>query len=1266
MSSQLGATRAARIARLPSLLQERILVLDGAMGTMIQTYRLDEEGYRGKGGDAAAHARFADHPRDLKGNNDLLVLTQPDVIRAIHQAYLDAGADIVETNTFNANRISQADYGLQELGRELSLRAAAIARLAADDAERTDPSRPRFVAGALGPTNKTASISPKVEDPGARDVTYDELVRAYDEAAEGLIEGGADILIIETIFDTLNAKAAVFAVEGVFERLGFRLPVIISGTITDLSGRTLSGQTVEAFWQSVRHANPIAVGLNCALGARQLRPFLADLARVADIPISAYPNAGLPNEFGGYDEQAETTADLLRGFARDGLVNIAGGCCGTTPAHIRAVAAAVAGIPPRVPPQIPARTRLAGLEPLEIPQPGNLFVNVGERTNVTGSRAFARVIVNGDYDRAVAIARDQVEAGAQLIDINMDEALLDSAAAMARFLNMIAGEPDIARVPVMIDSSKWSVIEAGLKTTQGRPVVNSISLKEGEAAFLHQARLVRRYGAAVVVMAFDEAGQADTVERKVAISSRAYRLLIDQAGFDPQDIILDPNIFAIATGMEEHNDYAVAYMEATRRIKAALPHALVSGGISNVSFAFRGNDRVREAIHTVFLYHAIRAGMDMGIVNAGQLGIYDDLDPALRDLAEDVVLNRRPDATERLLAYADTYQAERTASTLAGHADGAGGAGADGAGPGGAGGRGPAWRTLPVGERLTHALVEGIDAWIVEDTEEARLIADKPIDVIEGPLMTGMNKVGDLFGAGKMFLPQVVKSARVMKKAFAHLVPYLEAGTSPGASRSAGRIVMATVKGDVHDIGKSIVGVVLGCNNYEVVDLGVMVSAARILQAARDVNADLIGLSGLITPSLDEMAFVAAELEREGFRTPLLIGGATTSRAHTAVKIEPAYSAPVIHVTDASRAVAVAAELLDPARRDGFALRMREEYETLRRERGDRREQELRHPIAEARRHRLPIDWSAVTPPCPSLLGTRIFDDYPLAELVERIDWTPFFTAWEMRGAYPAILQDPERGETARSLFADAQVLLDRIVREHLLTAKAVVGLWPANSVDDDIEVYDDERRNHVKAVIHTLRQQMVKPPGRPNLALADFTAPRETGIADYVGGFVVTTGHGLDALVAQFEAAHDDYSAILAKALADRLAEAFAERLHERVRRELWGYAADEALTNEALLREQYQGIRPAPGYPACPDHTEKRTLFDLLGAEAGAGVHLTESFSMLPAAAVSGYYFWHPAASYFGLGRIGPDQLEDYAHRKGMGIDTAARWLSANLADA
>ncbi|HEY8869350.1 MAG TPA: methionine synthase, partial [Candidatus Limnocylindrales bacterium] len=1217
-------TRPSRLAQLERLLKERILVLDGAMGTLIQSYQLDEAAFRGAGG---PETRFLAHPRDLRGDNDLICLTQPGIVRSIHDAYLDAGADIIETNTFNANRISQADYGLEDVAREMNVAAARLAREAADAAEAAEPDRPRFVAGAIGPTNRTASISPKVEDPGARNVTFDQLAQAYAEAAEGLIEGGADILIVETIFDTLNAKAAIFAIEGVFERLGeaARIPLIISGTITDASGRTLSGQTVEAFWESIRHARPLVVGLNCALGARQLRQFVSDLARVAPIPVAAYPNAGLPNEFGGYDETAETTAGFLERFARDGLVNIAGGCCGTTPAHVRAVAEAVAGLPPRIPPEIPVATRLSGLEPLTIPQPGGVFVNIGERANVTGSRQFAKLITEDRFGEAVEVARQQIDAGAQMIDVNMDEAMLDSAAAMTRYLNLIATEPDIARVPVVIDSSSWPVIEAGLKCVQGRSVVNSISLKEGEEAFLERARLVRRYGASAIVMAFDEAGQADTVERKVDISTRAYRILTEKAGFAGEDVILDPNIFAIATGIEEHATYAVAYIEAIRRLKAELPGVRVSGGVSNVSFAFRGNDPIRQAIHSVFLYHAIAAGMDMGIVNAGQLAIYDDLDPDLRELCEDVVLNRRADATERLLAVADRYAAERAEGTAGGHAQ--------------------AWRELPVGERLTHALVEGIDAFIVEDTEEARQAAGRPIEVIEGPLMAGMNVVGDLFGAGKMFLPQVVKSARVMKKAVAHLVPYLEAEKSPGESRNAGRVVLATVKGDVHDIGKSIVGVVLGCNNYEVIDLGVMVPAARILETARERGADLIGLSGLITPSLEEMRFVASEMEREGFETPLLIGGATTSRMHTAVKIEPNYHGPVVHVLDASRAVATAAELVDPRRREAFAARVREEYETVRRERGDRQERETRHPIAEARRQHFAIDWTDIEarPPRPSFLGVRTLADHPLEDLVGRIDWSPFFAAWELRGHFPAILDDPKQGAAARSLHADARALLSRIVSDRLLTARAAVGFWPANAVGDDIELYTSDERDEVVAVVHTLRQQMVKPPGRPNLALADFTAPRETRLADYLGGFVVTTGIGLDALVAEFEADHDDYSAILAKALADRLAEAFAERLHEQVRRELWGYAPDEQLTNDDVINERYQGIRPAPGYPACPDHTEKGTLLSLLEAEERADVRLTESFAMLPTSAVSGYYFWHPASHYFGLGRIGRDQLSD-----------------------
>jgi len=1239
--STMPLSREARRAHLAPLLARRILVLDGAMGTMIQSYGLGEAEFRGAGGDA--EVRLDEHHADLRGDNDLLSLTQPAIVRAIHDAYLEAGADIIETNTFNANRINQAEYGLAHLARDMNRAAAHLARAAADAFEALEPDRPRFVAGALGPTNRTASISPDVADPGARNVTFEQLAEAYGEAAEGLIEGGVDLLLVETIFDTLNAKAAIFGIERVLDMLGLRLPVVISGTITDASGRTLSGQTVEAFWNSVAHARPIVVGLNCALGARQLREYVEELGRVAPIPVSAYPNAGLPNEFGGYDETPETMAATIGGFARDGLVNIAGGCCGTTPAHVRAIAEAVAAHRPRAIPDVPVATRLSGLEPLTIPPPGGVFVNVGERTNVTGSRKFARLVLEDRFDEAVDIAREQVDSGAQAIDVNVDEAMLDSAAAMTRFLNLIAVEPDIARVPIMIDSSNWEVIEAGLRCVQGKAVVNSISLKEGEEPFLEHARLVRRYGAAAVVMAFDERGQAGTADRKVEILTRAYRLLTERAGFDPPDVILDPNIFAIATGIEEHARYAVEYIEAIRRIKATLPHARVSGGVSNVSFSFRGNDPVREAIHSVFLYHAIAAGMDMGIVNPGQLAIYDDIDPELRGRVEDVVLARRPDATERLLEIADQYGGTATTRRT----------------------DDLAWRARPVAERLSHALVEGIDAWIVEDTEEARLAAAHPIEVIEGPLMAGMNVVGDLFGAGKMFLPQVVKSARVMKKAVAHLVPYLEAEKDAGAARNAGRLVMATVKGDVHDIGKNIVGVVLQCNNYEVVDLGVMVPASRILETAREIGADAIGLSGLITPSLEEMTHVAAEMEREGFEIPLLIGGATTSRTHTAVKIEPHYHGPVVHVLDASRAVGVTGGLLDPKGRDAFAARVREEYAEVRRARGDRRAKELRHPIAEARRHAFTIDWAALPPPIPTFTGLRSWGDFPLAELVDRIDWSPFFATWELAGRFPAILDDPKVGAAARDLYRDARALLERIVGERLLRAAAVVGLWPANSVGDDIELYDDAGRDRPITVVHTLRQQMVKPPGRPNLALADFVAPRETGVPDHVGAFVVTAGHGLDELVTRFEAAHDDYSAILARALADRLAEAFAERMHELVRRELWGYAPDETLDNEALIAERYQGIRPAPGYPACPDHTEKGTLFELLDAERQAGVRLTESYAMLPTAAVSGYYLWHPDSHYFGLGRIGRDQLEDYARRKGMPVDVAARWLAPNLAD-
>ena len=1225
-------TREGRRPLLDAAAAERILVLDGAMGTLIQQYALSEAEFRG--------ARFAGHGRDLRGDNDLLSLTRPDIISAIHAAYLDAGADVIETNTFNATAISQADYGLAGLAREMNVAAARLARAAADAAEARD-GRPRWVAGALGPTNRTASISPDVADAGARNVRFEELRAVYMEAAGGLIEGGADLLLVETIFDTLNAKAAIFALEEVFETTGLRLPVMLSGTIVDLSGRTLSGQTPEAFWYSVRHARPWSIGLNCALGAAALRPFVAELGRVADVRVTAYPNAGLPNELGGYDEAPDQTAGVLAGFARDGLVNLVGGCCGTTPAHVRAVAAVVHGIAPRAVPVLPRTTRLAGLEAVEI-GPDSRFVNVGERTNVTGSRAFAKRILAGDFEAGVAIAREQVENGAQVIDVNMDEAMLDSEAAMARFLDLIAGEPAIARVPVMIDSSKWSVIEAGLRAVQGRPVVNSLSLKEGEAPFLTQARLARRYGAAVVVMAFDESGQADSVARKVEILARAHRLLVEQAGFDDEDVIHDPNVFAIGTGIEEHAGYGTAFMEAARELRRRFPHSLVSGGISNVSFSFRGNDPIREAIHAVFLYHAIGAGLGMGIVNPAALAIYSEIEPGLRDRVEDLVLNRRPDATERLLAIADSAR-------------------------GGAHGSGPdmAWRALPVEERLTHALVEGIAEFVVADVEEARLRAARPLDVIEGPLMAGMDRVGDLFGAGKMFLPQVVKSARVMKTAVAHLVPFIEAEQAAGgrAPQPKGRIVMATVKGDVHDIGKNIVGVVLGCNNYEVIDLGVMVPAAKILATAREVGADVIGLSGLITPSLEEMRHVAGEMEREGFTIPLLVGGATTSRVHTAVKIEPAYGGPVVHVVDASRAVGVVGALLG-GEHDGFAAGIRAEYETLRRERGDRRAREPRVSIEEARANALRVDMGAPVP-VPTFTGVRALVDHPLADLVQRIDWTPFFATWELKGHYPEILDDARVGAQARSLHADAEALLGSLVADRQLRASAVVGFWPANAVGDDIELYTSADRAGLAGVLRTLRQQQQKPPGRPNLAIADFVAPRESGVLDYVGGFAVTAGHGVAETAGAYQAAHDDYHAILVKALADRLAEAFAERLHELVRRELWAYAPDEALSNVDLMAQRYQGIRPAPGYPALPDHTEKETLFALLEAPARAGITLTESMAMLPAASVSGIYLWRPEAAYFGIGRIGPDQLEDYARRKGRPLAEMARWLAPNLDD-
>ncbi len=1225
-------TREARLGLLEPLLARRILVLDGAMGTMIQTYGLGEPEYRGE--------RFRDWPRELRGHSDLLTITQPEIIHAIHSAYLEAGADIVETNSFTSNAMSLADYGMEELVYELNHAAARLARDAADQWERRTPDAPRFVAGVLGPTNRSASLSPDVNDPGFRNVTFDQLVATYTDAARGLVDGGADLLLIETIFDTLNAKAAIFAVDALFERLGVRLPIMISGTIVDASGRTLSGQTTEAFWNSVAHARPLSIGLNCALGAQALRQYVQELSRVAPAFVSAHPNAGLPNEFGGYDETPEYMARVLREFAESRLVNFVGGCCGTTPAHIRALAEAVRGLAPRERPRLELRCRLSGLEPLTI-GPGSLFVNVGERTNVTGSRKFARLVLAEDYEAGIEIARQQVESGAQMIDVNMDEGMLDSQAAMVRLLQLIAAEPGISRVPVVLDSSKWSVIEAGLKCVQGKGVVNSISLKEGEAEFIRQGTLARRYGAAVIVMAFDERGQADTADRKLEICARCYRILTERVGFPPEDVIFDPNIFAIGTGIEEHNDYAVAYIEATRRIKTTLPHVLVSGGVSNVSFSFRGNDPVREAIHAAFLYHAIEAGMDMGIVNAGQLPIYSDMPADLLGRVEDLVLNRRPDATDRLLAVADQVKGQLSAQVTD-----------------------LAWRQAPVHERLAHALVEGIADFVVEDTEEARHLVERPIQVIEGPLMAGMNVVGDLFGAGKMFLPQVVKSARVMKKAVAHLIPYIEAERETSAvARTNGRVLLATVKGDVHDIGKNIVGVVLQCNNYEVIDLGVMVPCAKILETARREGVDLIGLSGLITPSLEEMSFVAQEMEREGFRIPLLIGGATTSRVHTAVKIEPHYHGPTVHVLDASRAVGVAGSLLSDTLRDGFVAETRDEYRDVREQRSRRGPVERRQPIEDARRQRLAVDWTGVTPPVPCSTGLTVLDDYPLDDLVPRIDWTPFFQTWELAGHYPDILADATVGAAATSLFRDARVLLDRLVRERLLRARGVFGVFRANAVGDDIELYADEERTEQLAVIHTLRQQMFKPPGRPNLALADFVAPRETGVPDHVGAFAVSTGAGLDELVAAFGAEHDDYNAILAKALADRLAEAFAERLHERVRREYWAYAPEESFDNAALVRERYQGIRPAPGYPACPDHTEKRTLFDLLRAESNAGITLTESFAMLPGAAVSGYYFWHPQAQYFGVGKIERDQVEDYARRKGMDVATMERWLSPNL---
>jgi len=1219
------------IEALRKALEERILVLDGAMGTTIQSHGLEEDDFRG--------ARFAGHPRELRGNNDLLGLTRPDLIRDIHREFLEAGADIIETNTFNSTAISQADYGLEALVYELNAGAARLAREAADAFTARTPSQPRYVAGVLGPTSRTASISPDVNDPGYRNVTFDELHETYLEAIRGLVDGGVDLILVETVFDTLNAKAALYALEDYFETHGVRLPLMVSGTITDLSGRTLSGQTTEAFWNSIRHARPFSIGLNCALGARQLRQYVAELSRVADTYVSCHPNAGLPNEMGGYDESPGFTAEQIGEFARAGLVNLVGGCCGTTAEHVRAIAEAVKGVAPREVPELPPRCRLSGLEPFTI-GPDSLFVNIGERTNVTGSARFAKLIRGENYETALEVARDQVQNGAQIIDVNMDEGMLESAEVMARFLRLMASEPDISAVPVMVDSSKWSVMEEGLKNLQGKGVVNSISLKEGEQAFKEQARKVLRYGAAVVVMAFDEEGQADSVERKVAICERCYRILTEEVGFPAEDIIFDPNIFAIATGMAEHDNYGVAFIEATREIKKRMPDVKVSGGLSNLSFSFRGNNPVREAIHSVFLYHAIKAGLDMAIVNAGQLAVYEDIPEDLRERVEDVVLNRREDATERLLEVADSVKGQEREST-----------------------RDLSWREGAVESRLEHALVHGISDYVEQDTEEARQALERPLQVIEGPLMKGMGVVGDLFGEGKMFLPQVVKSARVMKKAVAYLQPYMEA-EQDGEREPVARIVLATAKGDVHDIGKNIVGVVLRCNNYEVIDLGVMVPGARILEAAREQGASIIGVSGLITPSLDEMGYVARDMEREGFDIPLLIGGATTSRLHTAVKIAPEYHGPTIHVTDASRVVGVVSKLLTENQRDEYIAAISEDYQAIRERRSKERSTGRRASIVDARANKLPTDWSSYTPPRPGQTGLRTFEHFDLEQISRYIDWTPFFRTWELKGSYPKILDDSKAGEAARSLFNDAQAMLEQLIAEQWLSARAAVGFWPANTVgDDDIEVYADEERQRVITTLHTLRQQAVQREGKPNLALADFIAPKDSGVADYIGGFVVSTGFGVDKIVKAYEDRNDDYNAILVKALADRLAEAFAECLHEKVRRELWGYAPDEALDNAALIREAYRGIRPAPGYPACPDHTEKRLLFALLEAERRSGVVLTESYAMLPAASVSGLYFSHPGSRYFAVNKLAPDQVADYAGRKGMAVEQAERWLAPVL---
>ncbi|MGI9257852.1 MAG: methionine synthase [Gammaproteobacteria bacterium] len=1217
-----------RSAQLDALLTERIAILDGAMGTSIQALGFVEDDFRGE--------RFADWESPLTGNNDLLTLTQPESIARIHREFLEAGADIITTNTFNSNGPSMGDYGMEGLVAELNATAAEIARKVADDMA-TETGKAHFVAGALGPTNRTCSISPDVNDPGARNISFDELAETYSEATRALVEGGVDLIMIETIFDTLNAKAALYAIRTVFDELGTDLPILISGTITDASGRTLSGQTLEAFYNSVRHSAPVIIGLNCALGATELRPYVEELANLAETRTSVHPNAGLPNEFGEYDDSPEHMAEVIGEFAERGWVNLVGGCCGTTPEHIRAIAATVASSRPRTVPKLPQISRFSGLEPFHI-GPDSLFANVGERTNVTGSARFRKLIEADDYDTALSIARQQVENGAQLIDVNMDEGMLDSEAAMDRFMKLIASEPDIARVPIMIDSSKWSVIVAGLKCVQGKCIVNSISLKEGEEQFLSQAREIYKFGAAVLVMAFDEEGQADSIERKVAICKRSHDLLVEEVGFSPEDIIFDPNIFAVATGIEEHNSYGIAFIEAVRQIKATLPHTLISGGVSNVSFSFRGNNRVREAMHSVFLYHAISAGMDMGIVNAGQLAVYADIPEELRDAVEDVILNRTENATEHLVAVAEKFSGQ--SGTTAKKID-------------------EAWREWPVKKRLEHALVQGIDTYVVDDTEEARLDAERPLDVIEGPLMDGMNVVGDLFGEGKMFLPQVVKSARVMKKAVAHLVPFIDEEKDGGLAKA--KLVLATVKGDVHDIGKNIVGVVLQCNNFEITDLGVMVPAEKILATAEEIGADAIGLSGLITPSLDEMVHVASEMQRRNMSLPLLIGGATTSPAHTSVKIDPAYEGTVVYVKDASRSVSVVQTLTGDGR-DDFAAQVTDDHSSRRRRHEGKSAKGPELSLGEARANKRDWDWESYVPPKPAVPAPTVLEDYPLIELIEYIDWMPFFNAWEFRGRFPDILEDATVGSAARSLFADAQRLLKQAVKENWLSATGVVGFFPANSSDDDIIVYSDDERSNVLTTLHHLRQQRRKRADLTNDCLTDLIAPMGT-CDDYLGAFAVTAGIGLEEHVARFEAKHDDYSAIILKALADRLAEAFAERLHQRVRTEFWGYANDEDFGNLELIAETYRGIRPAPGYPACPDHSEKATLWSLLNVEKSAGISLTDSFAMFPAASVSGWYFSHPDARYFGIGQIGRDQVKDYAARKGWTLAEAEHWLSANL---